>query len=409
MGKNGGGDLGILPVRDGAEMKNILFVSHSSELNGAELWLLDTLKNIDRQKYGLHVVVPRAGLLEEESRLLGADTEIVPMKWWITEPARVWRQPLAWLVNLRGVFRLSRLISSRKIDLVFSNSAAASVGALAARRAHVPHVWAIHEILRGERVILRFLFGRRVLAWLITRYSSRIIVNSRATLKAFRDLERIVLINNGIETIGRERDVFRETILREELGICADDAVIGVVGKIYEGKGQREIIQAVADLRPQFPRIKLLVVGDVKDARYYRSLQSLVGRRGLENNVNFLGYRRDLPDLLSLMRVMVIASVVESFGRVALHAMAAGVPVLAVSAGGIPEIIRHEVDGFLIESRRPAQIGQALSNILNNPGKALQVMHRGLQTVREKYSLEDQVQKIEKVIDECLGSGKAKG
>jgi glycosyltransferase involved in cell wall biosynthesis len=106
------------------------------------------------------------------------------------------------------------------------------------------------------------------------------------------------------------------------------------------------------------------------------------------------------------MRVMVIASVVESFGRVALHAMAAGVPVLAVSAGGIPEIIRHGEDGYLIESRQPRQIGQALADILNNPGKALQVIHRGLQTVREKYSLEEQVQKIERVIDECLGSGK---
>jgi hypothetical protein len=50
-----------------------------------------------------------------------------------------------------------------------------------------------------------------------------------------------------------------------------------------------------------------------------------------------------------------------------------------------------------------------LADILNNPGKALQVIHGGLQTVREKYSLEEQVQKIEMVIDECLGSGKPNG
>ncbi len=387
-------------------MKNILFVSHSSELNGAELWLLDTLKHINRQKYGLHVVLPRPGFLQEEIKILGVDTDIVRMKWWITEPWNIWRQPLAWLVNIRSVLRLSRLIRRRNIDLVFSNSAATSVGALAARRRHIPHIWAIHEILRGERVILRFLFGRRALAALIARFSSRIIVNSRATLKAFRELERIVLINNGIETIGRERDMFRETILREELGIRLDDVVIGVVGKIYEGKGQREIIQAVANLLPQFPRIKLLIVGDIKSARYERSLQRLVSQRGLEKNVRFLGYRRDLPDLLSLMRVIVIASVVESFGRVALHAMAAGVPVLAVNAGGIPEIIRHEENGFLIESRQPERIARALADILNNPGKALQVMHHGLQIVREKYSLEEQVQKIEKAIDECLDSTK---
>jgi len=389
-------------------MKNVLFVSHSSELNGAELWLLDTLRRLDRQKYSLFLVVPRPGLLEEEARFLGVQTEIVPMKWWITEGLRTWRQPLAWLFNVRSVFRLSKMIRKGKIDLVFSNSAAVASGAFAARRRHIPHIWAIHEILKGERVIVRFLFGRRALAGLITRYSSRIIVNSRATLKAFRDLERVVLIHNGIEAKGRKRDVYREMMLREELGIGEEDIVIGVVGKLYEGKGQREAVQAVAELLPQFPQIKLLVVGDTKDTRYYRGLQDLVLQKGLEKNVAFLGYRRDLADLMGLMRVIVIASVVESFGRVALQAMAAGVPVLAVGAGGLPEIIRHGREGFLIESRQPELIAQAVGEILNDPGRVLQVIHQAQQTVQEQFSLEEQVQKIERVIDECLESGKRK-
>lgn len=408
MGENRVGNADFLRGGGGVGMKNILFVSHSSELNGAELWLLDTLKKLDRQKYSLFLVVPRPGLLEEEARFLGVQTEIVPMKWWITEGPRAWKQPIAWLVNVRSVFRLSKMIRKRKIDLVFSNSAAVASGAFAARRRHTPHVWAIHEILKGERVIVRFLLGRRALAGLITRYSSRIIVNSRATLKAFRDLERVVLIHNGIEAKGRERDVYREAKLREELGISEDDIVIGVVGKIYEGKGQREAVQAVAELLPQFPQIKLLVVGDTKDARYYRGLQDLVIQKDLEKNVAFMGYRRDLPDLMGLMRVMVIASVVESFGRVALQAMAAGIPVLAVGAGGLPEIIRHGQDGFLIESRQPELIAGALREILSDPGRVLRVIHGALQTVREQFSLEEQVQRIERVIDECLESAKRK-
>lgn len=181
-----------------------------------------------------------------------------------------------------------------------------------------------------------------------------------------------------------------------------------MVGKIYEGKGQREAVQAVAELLPQFPQIKLLVVGDTKDARYYRGLQDLVIQKDLEKNVAFMGYRRDLPDLMGLMRVMVIASVVESFGRVALQAMAAGIPVLAVGAGGLPEIIRHGQDGFLIESRQPELIAGALREILSDPGRVLRVIHGALQTVREQFSLEEQVQRIERVIDECLESAKRK-
>jgi len=406
MGKNGLGDSRILSVRRGGLMKKILFVSHSSELNGAELWLLDALRGIDRQKYGLLLAVPRPGPLEEEARALGAWTEIVPMKWWITERSRIWRQPLAWLFNKRSVHRLGKMIRSRKIDLVFSNSAAAAAGAFAARKQHIPHIWAIHELLKGDRVILRFFFGRRALSGIITRNSSRVIVNSLATLKAFHDLDRVVLIHNGIETKGRKRDISREMQLREELGIQEDDIVIGVVGKIYEGKGQREVIQAVAELVPRFPHVKLLVVGEAKDVRYYRRLQNMVREKGIEKNVIFTGYRRDLPGLLGLMRVMVIASVVESFGRVAIQAMASGVPVLAVRAGGIPEIIRPGENGYLVESREPKEIALALGEILDNPGAVLPVISRGLQTVRDRFSLESQVKKVEALIEECLESVK---
>ncbi|HOI45565.1 MAG TPA: hypothetical protein PLX50_08130, partial [Candidatus Aminicenantes bacterium] len=77
-------------------MKNILFVSHSVELNGAELMLLQTLKNIDREKFRLFLAAPGKGPLLEEAGRAGVWTFAVPMKWWLTEKSRVWRQPFSW-------------------------------------------------------------------------------------------------------------------------------------------------------------------------------------------------------------------------------------------------------------------------------------------------------------------------
>jgi len=121
-------------------MKTILFVSHSAELNGAELWLLETLRGLDRAKYVARLVVPRPGPLVDAVRALGIETRIISMKWSITEKSRVWRQPFAGFWNIWSVKRIARLIGRDSIDLVFTNSAAVFSGAKAARRMGVRHV-----------------------------------------------------------------------------------------------------------------------------------------------------------------------------------------------------------------------------------------------------------------------------
>lgn len=381
-------------------IRNILFVSHSAELNGAERILLQTLKKINKERFNPILVLPQPGPLAAEAKKMGLETQIVAMKWWLTEKAKRWKQPVSWLWNIKSVFQISEIIRRRKISLLFSNSSAAFSGALAAKAKRIPHIWSIHEILCGKNPLLYFFLGNRVLVNLLVWLSTRIIVNSSSTGKAFKGRKKVCLIYNGLEI--RNKNNLPLDDLRKEFSLGSKDLVLGVVGKIYKEKGQREMILALNSICQIFPKVKLLIVGGVKEQDYYLGLKELVNERNLEEHVCFTGYRKDIFNLLRLMNLLVVSSSVDSFGLTALEAMAVGTPVLAVRAGGLPEIISHGKNGFLVDSRKPEVLQEAVKSILENPSKAAEVAERGFRTATERFSLEEQVKKIEKVMDECF-------
>lgn len=380
--------------------KNILFVSHSAELYGAERVLLRTIEGLNEEEFKPVLVLPRSGPLEEEAEKLGVETVHVPTKWWLTERRKTWRQPFSWLWNLKSVSRVSRLISEKDVALVFSNSAVNFTGALAAKWRKVPHIWSVHEILEGTGSVLSFLFGRRALVGMISALSARIIVNSDATGLPFKQLRKVRKIAIGVkrsQELKESRDV-----LRRKFGFDPRDFVVGVVGKIYLEKGQKEVVEAMSMIVRTWPHVRLLLVGEIRDKSYHRKLQKSILDNHLEKHVVVAGYQREISNVLSMIDLLVVASSIESFGLVALEAMSVKTPVLAVRGGGISEVVLPGESGFLVESRNPEVLAQAIISILENQEHALKVARKGFQIVEEKYSLENQIESTERVLWECL-------
>lgn len=380
--------------------KNILFVSHSAELYGAERMLLQIIEKIDKTKFNPYLILPARGPFEGEAKRLNIPTVLIPFKWWVTEKSKVWKQPFSWIWNIKSVLGIVKIIRQRNISLVFSNSSVASSGALAARVVKIPHVWSIHEILRGRESLVSFLLGNRTLVRWISRLSTRIIVNSSASRRAFDQDGKVRLIYNGLDTGHQCFPSNRE--LRQTLNLDEQDIILGIVGKIYRGKGQKEVILALDQLHRDHPRLRLLIVGEIKDRAYYRELSKIVNERNLSEYIRLTGYRKDVLNLLRLMDILIVASVLDSFGLVALEAMAVGTPVLAVAKGGLPEIITHGRNGFLFESSKPEKIAEGVENILQNPSKMAEMREHGQLTVKEKFTTERQIRKIEGVIEECF-------
>jgi glycosyltransferase involved in cell wall biosynthesis len=382
-------------------MISILFVSHSAELNGAELWLLGTLRRLDRRMFAPALIIPRPGPLGPAAEKANGHVEIVPMKWWVTEKRRVWRQPVAWVLNQRAVRRIAGIARDRRAEVIFSNSAATFGGALAARRLGLPHIWSIHEILDGDHAFLHYFRGARALTRFILDRSARVIVNSEGTRAAFPESEKIVLVYNGLDI--RPADLELREIVQAEFGLEDGARAIGVIGKLYPGKGQKEVLQAVARLVDRYPDLKLIFIGASADSRYEQDLRRLVRRNRLSRRVYFAGFRSDLVEVLQTLSVVVVASVVDSFGRAALEAMAAGVPVLAIRAGGLTEIVRHGENGFLADSRDADVLSAALAEIFDHPESWPAIVDNGFRTVREKFSIERQVKGVERVLLDVCG------
>ena len=384
-------------------MKTILFVSHTAELNGAELWLFETLKGLDRTKYTPLLALPGPGILEDAARAAEIETIRVPMVWWITEKRGLWKGPASGALTRRHAGRLAALAGEKNADLIFTNSAAVSAGALAAKRAGLPHVWAVHEMLAGPLAHLFYWRGPGRLARFIADHSCRVIVNSRGSAAAFPPSEKIVLVYNGVKR--KPYPAARLDDVRREYGFDAGAPVIGVVGKIFEGKRQADVIKAAALLAGTFPDIRVLIVGETRDKRYGARLKILAAEAGLAGRVKFAGYRHDLIGQLKVMSVLAVASTIESFGRTAIDAMAAGVPVVAVPSGGLTEIIENGLNGILASRPGPEGLAEGIRRILSDPSLAASCVENGYRTVETRFSLPAQIRGVEAVLDACAGTG----
>jgi glycosyltransferase involved in cell wall biosynthesis len=379
----------------------ILFVSHTAELNGAERMLLQLLGKLDRRAFAPYLAVPRTGPLLVEAEEAGVPTAVVPMKWWLTDRRRAWKQPLAWTWNLRSVLELKRLIGEKNVALVCSNSAAAVGGAWAARLAQRPHVWIVHEILCGKKPLLSFFLGNKLLLRTICRWSRRVVVNSLASARAFQGLGPVEVVYNGVSFPSRARS--RDKGPRERLGLKRGDRVVGVVGKIATEKGQLELVRAVRLAGSRVKGLKLLIVGAAANPKAMTALHREIRDLGLEDRVVLAGYVKDVSSALRLMDVLVSASRVESFGRTLVEAMAAGIPVLAVRTGGLPEIVQHGKNGFLVESGSPEDLAAAVEKFFGlKKTEVAALVRAGRRTVAERFQIEPQVRKLERIFKDVL-------
>jgi glycosyltransferase involved in cell wall biosynthesis len=118
--------------------------------------------------------------------------------------------------------------------------------------------------------------------------------------------------------------------------------------------------------------------------------------------VHFLGLRRDVPDLLSAMDILVLPSHTEGFGLALVEAMAAGLPVIATSVGALPEVVTEGENGLLIPPRDAGALAGALERLLSDPALAQRLGANARTHVREHFSLDRLGQEINKIYGELV-------
>ncbi len=150
-------------------------------------------------------------------------------------------------------------------------------------------------------------------------------------------------------------------------------------------KGQYELIGAASRLRETFPDLHVIILGtDVPEMRADYEKRAREG--GIADRVHFGGYQKDVRPFLHEFDLFVHPSYGEPFGLSIVEAMAMRRPVIACNTGGVPEIITHGRDGWLVEERSAEAVATAVATLLNDGALSRRLGEHARETVRNRFT-----------------------
>jgi glycosyltransferase involved in cell wall biosynthesis len=276
--------------------------------------------------------------------------------------------------------------------------AAADFGRLAARRVGAALV--LHEHFADPRMPAYQAWADRLLA----RYTDRAIAVSRSTRdflvdERFVPPERVRLIWNGapLDEFAHPPIGARDSV-RRELGIAPDTVAVGTIGRLSPQKGQRDLLDAAAQVAREFRDVRFVLVGD-GDLR--PELEAQAARLGLGQRVLFAGHRADIPAVLAAIDVLCISSTYEGTPLALFEAMAAGKPIVSTAVDGCREVLEHERTALLTPPLDPDSLARALVRVRADAD----LRHRlGAAAAAEsgRYDIAECVRRIESLYDEVL-------
>ena len=362
----------------------VAFVADATRIGGGEVSLLGLLQHLDRARYRPVFLCYGSGALTARLREMG-----IPV-YTFERGSRIGDLFLA--------VRMALILRRERIALVHVNSLDIRAG-LAARLAGA-------RLLGHLRVIIPFTWVDR----LFVRMANRVFAVSRAAIRAIGQSGTSLARGCSLLPNAVPRPVRRSTRPDCLTDLPEGACLIGAVGRLDPVKGIEYLIDALPRIRSRIPNACLIIVGEpgpyAAEQDYARSLKSRAGDLNLGEVVRFVGYRDDAPSIVAALDVLVVPSVripgergttEEGFGRVAVEAMAAGVPVVATNTGGLPEVLAHGRSGFLVEDRDASALASSIIHILADRDLYRKYSEAGRRRYEAHYTLSRHVQQVERV------------
>jgi glycosyltransferase involved in cell wall biosynthesis len=350
----------------------VLQILDRLDVGGAEAQVLAVQSRLPKERYEVRVAWLRGkGELAPEFEAAGIPTFCLRMHS---------------VVDPEFIARVLRVLRGFRPHLVHTHlSAADLLGGLLSRFARVPALVTTRHIEEPALATpLGAFAGRRLLA----RFD-RVVAVSNAVMALLRDGlhlgdRRLRQIPYGFPP-RKGLPEGGETGLRRWLGLPPDSKLVTMVGGLTRRKGVDDLLRAASLTRDAVPEARFLLVGR-GDQR--RLLEEIVRRLDLAERVRFLGFRRDVQDILAGSDVLALPSQWEGFGLVLLEAMNAGLPVVGTRRGAIPEVVIDGETGLLVPPRDPEALATALIRMLRDPERARSMGRAGLSRLRREFDMD---------------------
>jgi glycosyltransferase involved in cell wall biosynthesis len=341
------------------------------ELGGAQEITLLTCGALDRERYDVHLVTGRGGLLDREA-------EAIPelSVHFLADLVREIR-PAADARALAALVRLLRDLRHRSSGplLVHTHSSKAGIlGRIAARLSrtgatvHSIHGFAFHE---RQRPTVRRAYQN--LERLVAAATDAFTADSRANLEV---AERLGLLRGdkpalfmppGIDPQEYQPIEGERERIREELGIGRETPLVGTLACLKPQKAPLDLVRVAVRVGERVPEAHFFLAGD---GELRREMEEEIAAAGLGRRFHLLGWRRDVRALLSACDVFALTSLHEGLPRAILQALAAGKPIVASHVDGIPEAVTEGQNGHLLEPRDVAGFAERIASLLADPAHA---------------------------------------
>ncbi|HEX7126959.1 MAG TPA: glycosyltransferase family 4 protein [Thermodesulfobacteriota bacterium] len=350
-------------------MIRVVQVITKLELGGAQQLCLELCRRLDRRRFEVVLVSGAEGELVAEARRL-PDVRFEAVRPLVREVS-----PAADAAALAALVRLLRRErrTARGPLVVHTHSSKAGVlGRLAARLAGVRHVvhtihgYAFHA---GQPPAVRRLY--QAIERVASRWADALVAvaeENRRTgiaLGLFRP-ERCEVIPGGIDVAAFSRPPEARERARAALGLPAGSGVVGMVACLKPQKAPEDFVAVAARVRAAVPGTRFLIAGD---GERRAAVEAAARAAGLDGDLRLLGWRRDVPDILAALDVLVLTSRWEGLPLVFPQAMAAGRPVVATNVNGAPEAVREGVTGHLVPPGDVEALADRVIDLLRNPDR----------------------------------------
>jgi glycosyltransferase involved in cell wall biosynthesis len=369
-----------------ARKYKIAYLIDGLSMGGAERLMVPILKHLSRTDFEAYVCALQAkdgNPMADEIRALGIPVDCLNIKH---------------LRDLDAIPRLVKYLKGINADLVHTQLEAANIlGNISAKLLRLPSVCTIH-VMPSLDVKPKTKLHQKVEWFSLRHFCDRVISVSEEARQYHIAIsgavpDQVTTIYNGIDLSGFSNmdRAHERAAIRSEFGLPSDANVLVTVAVLRAPKGIQFMIRALPAVLASHPNTYYFIVGD---GPHRDALIEEVNRAGVNDRVIFAGMRKDVARLLVASDVFVLPTLTEALPTVLAEAMAAILPIIASSVGGIPEMIEDGRNGCLVEPGNLEQLSFACNHVLADAETRAAMGTEGWKAVNEKFNIEQQVEQL---------------
>ena len=371
------------------KLLHILHTEAAAGWGGQEIRVLQETRLLLERGHRVSLVCQADSPLEERARSISSSRfHLIPIS-------------MKSALSLWVFLTLYRYVSKNNLDVIHTHSSVDSwLGGVVGKLSGVPVVRTRHVSLPVNDFFPNHLLYSYIPQRILT---SGNMISDIVKQVSCVDSNKVVSVPAGVDLRKFDSEISGEMI-REELKVNSNQILIGKIGVIRGWKGHNYFLEAIPLILKKIPNARFVIVGDGPG---FKEIKSKVNLAGIDNKVDLLGHREDIPEIMAALDVQVLASFAgEGTPQVIPQAFAMKTPVVATKIASIPDLLGQGERGVLIEPKNPLSLAEGVLKIIRNSEVASQLVEKAHSFCLKELTVDKMMDSTIAIYEEVASSPK---